>query len=141
MPIPNPAPQEDAASWRGEAVSPVGAEARVSDAARAWRARLVDLAAASSLEDMRRASGSLVDITAAHPSGIAQLLAGRPTRLTSLFRERAGLTVARRRLRRVVVDVSGYRRRLVVACLGRAGSLPGLECQCWGRRSRRAIGS
>ena len=42
-----------------------------------------------------------LDLTNAHPSGLATLLAGRPTRLSSLVREPAAHTAARRRARAI----------------------------------------
>jgi len=43
------------------------------------------------------AAGARLDLTHAHPSGLAQLLAGRPTRLSSLVREHAAHSAARRK--------------------------------------------
>ena len=68
-------------------------------AAAAWRNRLGDLAGGSALWDVDRLGDALVDLTAAHPGGIAQLFAGRATRLSNLAREGSALTHARRRAR------------------------------------------
>lgn len=42
-----------------------------------------------------------IELTGAHPSGLAQLLAGRPTRLSSLIRDQELLSDARRRARSI----------------------------------------
>lgn len=80
-----------------------------------WRAGLVRLAGGSSLADIGLLGDAVVDLTAAHPSGIAQLFAGRPTRLSNLFREGASLPTARRRARAVVVGVAEHSQRFGVA--------------------------
>ncbi|WP_435298457.1 hypothetical protein [Timonella sp. A28] len=73
----------------------------VSDSVIEWRRALVKLAGDSSLADVSLLGDAVLDLTAAHPSGIAQLFAGRPTRLTNIFREAASLPVARRKTRAV----------------------------------------
>ncbi|TGJ97885.1 hypothetical protein DLJ96_08320, partial [Actinotalea fermentans ATCC 43279 = JCM 9966 = DSM 3133] len=47
----------------------------VEDAVRSWRASLVELAGGSSLADIGLLGDAVVDLTAAHPSGVAQLFA------------------------------------------------------------------
>lgn len=71
----------------------------VEAAAATWRNRLGDLAGGSALWDVESLGDALVDLTAAHPNGIAQLFAGRRTRLSNLAREGSALTHARRRAR------------------------------------------
>ncbi|GAB2606024.1 hypothetical protein [Pseudactinotalea suaedae] len=71
----------------------------VATATAAWRNRLGDLAGGSALWDVESLGDALVDLTAAHPNGIAQLFAGRSTRLSNLAREGSALTLARRRAR------------------------------------------
>ncbi|MBE9938111.1 hypothetical protein G8C60_03040, partial [Cellulosimicrobium cellulans] len=71
----------------------------VDEAVARWRAGLVELAGGSSLADVSLLGDAVVDLTAAHPSGVAQLFAGRPTRLSNLFREGGSLPAARRRAR------------------------------------------
>ncbi|SDC86850.1 hypothetical protein SAMN05216410_2430 [Sanguibacter gelidistatuariae] len=66
-----------------------------------WRATLVALAGGSTLADVGLLGDAVLDLTAAHPSGIAQLFAGRSTRLANVFREGSSLPVARRRARAV----------------------------------------
>ncbi|WP_420111331.1 hypothetical protein [Pseudactinotalea sp.] len=71
----------------------------VAAATATWRSRLGDLAGGSALWDVESLGDALVDLTAAHPGGIAQLFAGRSTRLSNLAREGSALTHARRRAR------------------------------------------
>lgn len=71
----------------------------VAAAAARWRNRLSDLAGGSALWDVDSLGDALVELTGAHPGGIAQLFAGRPTRLSNLAREGSALTHARRRAR------------------------------------------
>ncbi|MGQ7297234.1 DUF4011 domain-containing protein [Quadrisphaera sp. KR29] len=66
-----------------------------------WRTELASLGGPEPLmsaEDLR--DGSL-ELASAHPSGVALLLAGRPTRLSHLFRETGALEEARRRARSI----------------------------------------
>ncbi|MEK8227775.1 hypothetical protein NKG05_19225 [Oerskovia sp. M15] len=87
----------------------------VDDSVRTWRASLVELAGGSSLADIGLLGDAVIDLTAAHPSGVAQLFAGRPTRLSNLFREGASLPAARRRARAVVVRSQEHAQRFGVA--------------------------
>jgi hypothetical protein len=69
--------------------------ARISPALDSWRRAL----AGSGMPDTLLATGpeaaaSWLDLTHAHPSGLAQLFAARPTRLSSLFREPEAHAVA-----------------------------------------------
>lgn len=66
-----------------------------------WRAGLVARAGSSALSDVTRLGEAQLDLSAAHPSGIAQLFAGRPTRLSNLVREGSALSAAKRRARAV----------------------------------------
>ncbi len=81
----------------------------------AWRERLLALGGESALADMERLGAASVDLTAAHPSGIAQLYAGRPTLLSNLVREGASLSVARRRARTVLARADELAQRYGVA--------------------------
>ena len=73
----------------------------VTEAAAHWRTVLVSLAGSSSLADISLLGDAILDLTSAHPSGIAQLFAGRPTRLPNIFRDPASLPIARHRTRSV----------------------------------------
>lgn len=73
----------------------------VTQAVTQWRSTLVDLAGGSSLADISLLGESILDLTSAHPSGIAQLFAGRPTRLPNIFRDPASLPIARHKTRAV----------------------------------------
>lgn len=87
----------------------------VEEAVGHWRAGLVRLAGGSSLADISLLGEAVIDLTAAHPSGVAQLFAGRPTRLSNLFREGGSLPAARRRARAVVVQAGEHAQRFGVA--------------------------
>lgn len=73
----------------------------VEEAAAQWRTVLVSMAGTSSLADISLLGDAILDLTSAHPSGIAQLFAGRPTRLPNIFRDPASLPIARHRTRSV----------------------------------------
>ena len=90
-------------------------EQLVAGAVEEWRARLSDLAGGSALWDVDTLGDALVDLTAAHPSGIAQLFAGRSTRLSNLVREGSALTQARRRARVVGARTEELAQRYGVA--------------------------
>ncbi|MHA7133451.1 hypothetical protein [Oerskovia turbata] len=110
-----PATDGSAVLARPTLVEPPSTAELVDDAVRSWRASLVELAGGSSLADIGLLGDAIVDLTAAHPSGIAQLFAGRPTRLSNLFREGASLPAARRRARAVVVRSQEHAQRYGVA--------------------------
>ena len=76
-----PPPAEDGRDPRAD---------RVAVAVRTWQRHLVDLGGRNTL-----------DLTAAHPGGLAMLLAGRPTKLSDLVREPSALEDARRRVRTI----------------------------------------
>src|SRR5699024_9637386 len=67
---------------------PLSREDRVADALDRWTQQPTGGLAAPSFLTQIRAGGVVLDLTHSHPSGLAQLLAGRgPTRLSSLLRE------------------------------------------------------
>ncbi|GAB2698869.1 DEAD/DEAH box helicase [Thalassiella azotivora] len=66
-----------------------------------WRDELVAAAGRDALVDFRDLETGTLDLATAHPSGLAQFLAGRPTRLSSLFREPGALSAARQRARAI----------------------------------------
>ena len=78
---------------------------RVARAAASWSDQLRDRGGPESLLQGRdRLSGApdlTLDLTHAHPSGLAMLLAGRPTRLSGLVREVEALADARARARAI----------------------------------------
>lgn len=84
---------------------PLSTEEAVGYALDEWRVALVEHVGGSSLEDVTVLGDAVIDLSAAHPSGMAQLLAGRPTRLSNLFREGDALPAARRAARAVLTHV------------------------------------
>ena len=72
---------------------------RVAEAVKAWQRHLVDLGGRNTLLWYRDLPSGTLDLTTAHPGGLAMLMAGRPTRLSDLVREPAALDEARRRAR------------------------------------------
>jgi len=73
----------------------------VEAAVRAWQRHLVELGGRNTLLWYRDLPSGTLDLTTAHPGGMAMLLAGRPTRLSDLVREPTALEEARRRVRAV----------------------------------------
>ena len=74
---------------------------RVAAAVRTWQRHLVDLGGRNTLLWYRDLPSGTLDLTTAHPGGLAMLLAGRPTKLSDLVREPAALAEARRRARTI----------------------------------------
>ncbi|MEE6288619.1 hypothetical protein V2J52_13230 [Georgenia sp. MJ173] len=87
----------------------------VDDAADSWRERLVALGGGSALWDVTLLGDAVIDLTAAHPSGTAQLYSGRPTRLSNLVREGESLVAARRGARTVTARTDELAQRYGVA--------------------------
>ena len=67
----------------------------------AWTRHLVDLGGRNTLLWYRDLPSGTLDLTTAHPGGVASMMAGRPTKLSDLVREPAALEDARRRARAV----------------------------------------
>lgn len=111
-PPPTVAPVDEVA--RGEELARSVSSELVEKALERWRQDLLDLGGAASLDDLA-ALDDVVDLTAAHPSGIAQLYAGRPTHLSSLVRERNALSVVRQSLREVAGRTDALARQFGVA--------------------------
>ncbi len=65
----------------------------------AWRTELSELAGPDTLLGYRDLPLGTLELTTAHPSGLAGFLAGRPSRLSDLFREQTALDGARERAR------------------------------------------
>ena len=74
---------------------------RVAAAVRTWQRHLVDLGGRNTLLWYRDLPSGTLDLTTAHPGGMAMLLAGRPTKLSDLVRESTALEEARRRVRTI----------------------------------------
>ena len=74
---------------------------RVAAARAAWTRHLVDLGGRNTLLWYRDLPTGTLDLTTAHPGGVASMMAGRPTRLSELVREPAALEDARRRARAI----------------------------------------
>lgn len=87
----------------------------VESAVRGWRTSLVEMVGGSSLSDVGLLGEAVIDLSAAHPSGVAQLFAGRPTRLSNLVREADALPTARRRARAVASRSAEYASRYGIA--------------------------
>ena len=73
----------------------------MAQAVKTWQRHLVDLGGRNTLLWYRDLPSGTLDLTTAHPGGLAMLLAGRPTRLSDLVREPAALDEARRRARTI----------------------------------------
>ncbi|WP_347354318.1 AAA domain-containing protein, partial [Intrasporangium sp.] len=74
---------------------------RVAAAVAQWQRVLVDLGGRNTLLWYRDLTAGTLDLTTAHPGGVSMLLAGKPTRLSDLFRERSALEEARHRARAI----------------------------------------
>lgn len=96
-------------------VEPPAAAELVAGATGTWRAALVEAAGGSTLADVELLGDAALDLSAAHPSGIAQLFAGRETRLSNLVREGAALGTARRRARAVAARAGTYAQQYGIA--------------------------
>ncbi|WP_263117804.1 hypothetical protein [Cellulomonas fimi] len=105
--VTRPAPVE-------EAPQPSAAEL-VAQSLAGWRSALVEAAGGSTLADVGLLGDAALDLTVAHPSGIAQLFAGRSTRLSNLVREDAALGSARRRARAVSARAATYAQQYGIA--------------------------
>lgn len=96
-------------------VEPPSPAELVEGAVATWRAALVEAAGGSTLVDVDLLGDAALDLSAAHPSGMAQLFAGRETRLSNLVREGAALSSARRRARAVGARAQVYAQRYGIA--------------------------
>lgn len=105
-----PAQQPTAASFGLRPAAPVSEpnrdggeqrEDRVAAAVRGWQRHLVGMGGRNTLLWYRDLPSGTLDLTTAHPGGIAMLLAGRPTKLSDLVREPTALEEARRRVRAI----------------------------------------
>lgn len=81
---------------------PLSREDLVADALDRWTHRITGGRTAPSFLTQMRAGSTVLDLSHSHPSGLAQLLAGRgPTRLSSLVREVGALADARAHARTI----------------------------------------
>ncbi|WP_232014258.1 hypothetical protein [Cellulomonas fimi] len=116
---PEQAPAPDANPTADDApvvlVAPPTPGQVVERAVERWREGLVEAAGGSTLADMDLLGDAALDLSSAHPSGMAQLFAGRPTRLSNLVREGAALSNARRRARAVASRATVYEQRYGIA--------------------------
>src|SRR5690554_2878376 len=112
---PEGPPAADDARESPVTVSAPHASELVTSALVEWRSALVAQSGGSSLADIALLGDAKLDFSAAHPSGVAQLFAGRPTRLSNLVREGAALSTARRRARAVSVRADDYAQRFGIA--------------------------
>ena len=87
----------------------------VASAVATWRTTLVEAAGGSTLADVDLLGDAALDLSATHPSGIAQLFAGRDTRLSNLVREGTALAIAKRRARAVGARAEEYAQRYGIA--------------------------
>lgn len=87
----------------------------VEAAAEKWRNELLALGGQSPLSDVALLGDAVIDLSSAHPSGIAQLYAGRVTRLSNLVREGQSLSLARRAARTVVARTADLSQRYGMA--------------------------
>ncbi|PJI94040.1 hypothetical protein CLV34_1524 [Luteimicrobium subarcticum] len=115
---------------------PLPTDEAVGYALDSWRAAIVGLVGGSSLLDVTVLGDAVVDLSAAHPSGLAQLLAGRPTRLSNLFREPDALPAARRSARAVVAHTQDVTQRY-----GTAPTYLAIGVASWEPRPGEVVGS
>lgn len=83
--------------------------ALVADALREWREQLHDRSTISPLRDLAAASARLIDIRAGHPSGLAQLFAGRPSAVSSILRDPQGREAGLHRARLMLDEAEQVR--------------------------------
>ena len=96
-------------------VEPPSTAELVACAVATWRSTLVAAAGGSTLADVDLLGDAALDLSATHPSGIAQLFAGRDTRLSNLVREGGALAIAKRRARSVGARAEEYAQRYGIA--------------------------
>ncbi|MGY5766153.1 hypothetical protein ACXET9_13250 [Brachybacterium sp. DNPG3] len=91
-----PEQNEDDLGHEPREVAPLSREDVVAEAVDGWIHQITGGVTAPSFLTQMRAGETVLDLTHSHPSGLAQLLAGRgPTRLSSLVREVGALADAR----------------------------------------------
>ncbi|MFL6166107.1 MAG: AAA domain-containing protein [Ornithinibacter sp.] len=98
---PEPQAQQASDPATSHAIDDDPRAGRVAAARAAWTRHLVDLGGRNTLLWYRDLPTGTLDLTTAHPGGVASMMAGRPTRLSDLVREPAALEDARRRARAI----------------------------------------
>ncbi|WP_256838461.1 DUF4011 domain-containing protein [Ornithinimicrobium faecis] len=88
----------DAQGPRVDATSDEERPTALETAQDAWRSELAELGGRNTLMWHRELPTGTIDLTVAHPGGVAKLLAGHNTLLSELVRESMALTEARRRV-------------------------------------------
>lgn len=97
-----PEQDEDDLPPRRSDLVPLSRADRVGDALDRWSQQIAGTTRATSFLTHMREGDHVLDLTHSHPSGLAQLLAGRgPTRLSSLVREVGALADARAHARAI----------------------------------------
>jgi len=107
----SPAPSAPAA----KTFQPADESGGIARALEGWRGEIRALSGSSTLTDIMQLAGALIDLTQAHPSGIAQLYAGRGTRLSNLVRESGSLVTARRSARAALQRADELTQRFAAA--------------------------
>lgn len=110
-PLPS-AVHDSEADWRGGAH-----DSLLARALEGWREEVRGLAGTSGLTDIGTLRGALLDLTHAHPGGVAQLYASRPTRLSNLVREASAFQRARTSTRAVIARAEEIAQRFYSAPL------------------------
>ncbi|PWD51951.1 hypothetical protein C8046_16160 [Serinibacter arcticus] len=107
---PEPRPEPEPAPAPRPAV-PLTRDEAVLRATRGWQESLSAMGGESALRDIETLADATLDLSAAHPGGMAQFLAGRPTTLGLLVREPSALAHARRRARAVLARAAEHLHR------------------------------
>lgn len=91
----------------------------VNSAVAEWNERAAKIGGRDTMLNFRDSRDGSLDLSGAHPSGLAQLLAGRATRLSSLIRDPEQLADARRRVKSIrhKADQLAYERGIHTAHL------------------------
>ena len=105
-PVANPEPAPE--SLLANAREPLTRAEAVEQATRQWQERLSAMGGASALRDIDLLADATLDLSAAHPGGMAQFLAGRSTILGNLVREPSSLAHARRRAKVVIARAAEH---------------------------------
>ena len=91
----------------------------INSAVAEWNDRATKIGGRDTMLNFRDSRDGSLDLSGAHPSGVAQLLAGRATRLSSLIRNTEQLADARRRVKTIrhKADQLSYERGIHTAHL------------------------